>query len=304
MADSAASSAASSPASSATSSAPSSTTGSATGRVRGKVIIITGASSGIGAASARLFAREGAQVVLAARRDKTQDLADEIAAAGGKALFVRTDVLKLEDIDNLIQTTQDAFGRVDVYFGNAGVGNFFKIEEMDLEQDFYYTIDTFMRANWWAARRCLPLMMAQGKGDFIFTASTAAYNGVAMGSVYAAGKAGLLSLSRSLAMGYGKYNIRSNVVVPGLTTTELSPAGGEMEKMQTPFIPMGRPGTAEEVAHAALFFASDECRYATGCELIIDGGGDHLGILYPAADAGAIDNESFNIGEGGATIEI
>jgi NAD(P)-dependent dehydrogenase (short-subunit alcohol dehydrogenase family) len=195
-------------------------------------------------------------------------------------------------------------GRVDVFYGNAGVGNFFALEDMDLEKDFYYTIDTFMRSNWWAAKRCLPIMMGQGKGDFIFTASTAAYNGVASGSVYAAGKAGLLSLSRAIAMGYGKYDIRSNVVVPGLTTTELSPPGGAMEKMQVPFIPMGRPGTAKEVAYAALFFASDECRYATGDELIIDGGGDHLGILYPEADAGEMDNVGFNIGEGGTTVAV
>jgi NAD(P)-dependent dehydrogenase (short-subunit alcohol dehydrogenase family) len=272
------------------------------GRIEGKVCIITGASSGIGEAAARLFAAEGAKVVLAARRDKTQNIVDEIKAAGGEALFVKTDVLNLEDIDNLVQTTFDTYGRIDVFYGNAGVGNFFAIEEMDLEQDFYYTINTFMRANWWAAKRCLPIMMKQGKGDFVFTASTAAYNGVASGSVYAAGKAGMLSLSRAIAMGYGKYDIRSNVVVPGLTTTELSPPGGAMEKMQVPFIPMGRPGTAKEVAYAALFFASDECRYATGDELIIDGGGDHLGILYPSIDE--IDNEGFNIGEGGTTVVI
>jgi cyclopentanol dehydrogenase len=274
------------------------------GRIEGKVCIITGASSGIGEAAARLFAAEGGKVVLAARRDKTQIVADEINAAGGEAIFVKTDVLNLDDIEALVQKTMDTYGRVDVFYGNAGVGNFFAIEEMDLEKDFYYTIDTFMRANWWAAKCCLPIMMKQGKGDFVFTASTAAYNGVASGSVYAAGKAGMLSLSRAIAMGYGKYDIRSNVVVPGLTTTELSPPGGAMEKMQTPFIPMGRPGTAKEVAYAALFFASDECRYATGDELIIDGGGDHLGILYPEAGAGEIANDAFNIGEGGTTVAI
>jgi cyclopentanol dehydrogenase len=273
------------------------------GRIEGKICIITGASSGIGEAAARLFAAEGGKVVLAARRDKTQKIVDEIKASGGEALFVKCDVLDLEDIDKLVQTTIDTYGRIDVYYGNAGVGNFFAIEDMDLEKDFYYTINTFMRANWWAAKRCLPYMIEQGKGDFIFTTSCAAYNGVAQGSVYAAGKAGIHSLMRAIAVGYGKYNIRANAVVPGLTTTELSPPGGAMEKMQVPFIPMGRPGTAKEVAYAALFFASDECRYATGDELIIDGGGDHLGIMYPetAADGG-IDNDGFNIGEGGTTV--
>jgi cyclopentanol dehydrogenase len=274
------------------------------GRIQDKVCIITGASSGIGEASARLFAQEGGKVVLAARRSKTQQLVDEIRAAGGEALFVKTDVLELDDIDRLVKSTVDAYGRIDVFFGNAGVGNFFSIEDMDLDKDFYYTINTFMRSNWWAAKRCLPYMIEQGKGDFVFTTSTAAYNGVAQGSVYAAGKAGIHSLMRAIAMGYGKYNIRANCVVPGLTTTELSPKGGAMEQMQVPFIPMGRPGTAREVAYAALFFASDECRYATGDELIIDGGGDHLGILYPAVAADGIDNGGFNIGEGGTTVAI
>ncbi|MDR1359323.1 MAG: SDR family oxidoreductase [Coriobacteriales bacterium] len=274
------------------------------GRIQDKVCIITGASSGIGEAAARLFAEQGGKVVLAARRDKTQNIVDEIKAAGGEALFVRTDVLELADIDTLVQTTLDTYGRIDVFFGNAGVGNFFAIEDMDLEKDFYYTINTFMRANWWAAKRILPHMMEQGKGDFIFTTSCAAYNGVAQGSVYSAGKAGIHSLMRAIAMGYGKYNIRANCVVPGLTTTELSPAGGAMEQMQVPYIPMGRPGTAKEVAYAALFFASDECRYATGDELIIDGGGDHLGVMYPEAAEKGIDNEGFNIGEGGTTVTL
>ncbi|MDR2672729.1 MAG: SDR family oxidoreductase [Coriobacteriales bacterium] len=274
------------------------------GRIEGKVCIITGASSGIGEAAARLFAAEGGTVVLAARRDKTQDIVNDIKAGGGEALFVRTDVLELDDIDNLIQKTIGAYGRIDVYYGNAGVGNFFSLEDMDLEKDFYYTLNTFMRANWWAAKRVLPYMIKQGKGDFIFTTSCAAYNGVAQGSIYSAGKAGIHQLSKAIAMGYGQYDIRSNCVVPGLTTTELSPPGGAMEKMQVPFIPMGRPGTAKEVAYAALFFASDECRYATGDELIIDGGGDHLGVLYPLSAEGGIENDSFNIGEGGTTVAL
>jgi NAD(P)-dependent dehydrogenase (short-subunit alcohol dehydrogenase family) len=274
------------------------------GRIEGKVCIITGASSGIGEAAARLFAAEGGKVVLAARREKTQAIADEIKAAGGEALFVPTDVQQLEDVDKLVQATLDAFGRIDVFYGNAGVGNFFAIEDMDLEKDFYYTLNTFMRANWWAAKRILPHMVRQGKGDFIFTTSCAAYNGVAQGSVYSAGKAGIHQLAKAIAMGYGKHDIRANCVVPGLTTTELSPAGGEMEKMQVPFIPMGRPGTAKEVAYAALFFASDECRYATGDELIIDGGGDHLGILYPLAATDGIKNDSFNIAEGSTTASL
>ncbi|MDR2197101.1 MAG: SDR family oxidoreductase [Coriobacteriales bacterium] len=273
------------------------------GRIQDKVCIITGASSGIGAAAARLFAEEGGKVVLAARRDKTQQIVDEIRAAGGEAIFVRTDILKLEDIDRLVEQTVETWGRIDVFYGNAGVGNFFAIEDMDLEKDFDYIVNTFMRANWWAAKRILPYMMEQRKGDFIFTTSTAGYEGVAPGSIYSAGKAAIHRLSAAIAAGYGKYNIRSNCVVPALITTELSPAGGAMEQMQLPYIPMARPGQAREVAYAALFFASDECRYATGDELVI-AGGMNLCIQYPTMAAGGVTNDAFNIGEGGTTVAI
>ena len=269
-------------------------------RIEGKVVIITGASSGIGEAAGRLLAEEGAKVVLAARRDKTQKVADEIVAAGGEAVFVRTDVLELADIENLVQTTVDKYGRIDVFFGNAGVGNFFNIQEMDLENDFNYTINTFMRANWYAAKLVLPHMMKQGKGDFIFTTSTAAYEGVPTGSIYSAGKAGLHCLVRAIAKGYGQYGIRANAIVPGLITTELSPAGGAMQERQIPRIPLQRAGDAKEVAYAALFLASDECRFATGVELVIDGG-MQLGTFIKDDNR---TNADFNIAEGGRTAPV
>ena len=266
-------------------------------RIEGKVIIITGASSGIGEATARLLAEEGAKVVLAARREKTQKVVDEIKAAGGEAMFVKTDVLQLSDIDNLVKTTIDTYGRIDVFYGNAGVGNFFNIQDMDLEKDFDYTINTFMRANWYAAKLILPIMMKQGKGDFIFTTSTAAYEGVPAGSVYSAGKAALHCLVRAIAKGYGQYGIRANAVVPGLITSELSPAGGAMQQRQIPQIPMQRAGEAREVGYAVLFLASDECRFGTGIELVVDGG-RQLGTFVRDEK---ISNAAFNIAEGGKT---
>ena len=266
-------------------------------RVDGKVAIVTGASSGIGEASARLLAEEGAKVVLAARRDKTQKVVDEIKAAGGEAMFVRTDVLQLPDIDNLVKTTIDKYGRIDVFYGNAGIGNFFSLQDMDLEKDFDYTINTFMRANWYATKIILPIMIKQGKGDFIFTTSTAAYEGVTQGSVYSAGKAGIHCLMRAIAIGYGQYGIRANSIVPGLITTELSPAGGGMQQRQIPQIPLLRAGEAKEVAHAVVFFASDECRFSTGAELAIDGG-RRLGTFVKDDFR---TNADFNIAEGGKT---
>ena len=219
-------------------------------RLEGKVCLITGGSSGMGAQAARRFAEEGAKVVVGARReDKGQAVVQEIRDAGGEALFVRTVVLELDDIENLVKTTAETYGRVDVALGNAGTGNFFDIHTMDIEHDFGWTMKLFCRANWYLSKMVLPYMMKQKKGDIIFTLSTAALEGVPRGSVYSGAKAALRNLSKALAMGYGKYDIRSNCILPGLITTELSEPGGTMEKLQIPYIPLHRPGTTDEVAN-------------------------------------------------------
>ena len=251
------------------------------GRLEGKVCIITGASSGMGAETARVFAREGAKVVTCARRiEKGEAVAQEIRDAGGECTFVKCDVLELEDMDNLIKFTADKYGRIDVLVSNAGTGNFFNLHEMDLEHDFTWTMNLFARASWYLTSKVLPYMMEQNKGDIIFTLSTAAIDGVPHGSVYSGSKAAIRMLSKSICMGYGKYDIRSNTIMPGLITTELSEPGGKMERKQVPFIPMHRPGNCSEIANAMVFLASDECRYMTGCDLIIDGG-TQAGLLYP-----------------------
>ena len=133
-------------------------------RVEGKVCLITGASSGMGAQAARRFAEEGAKVVVGARReDKGQGVVQEIRDAGGEALFVRTDVLELDDIENLVKTTVGTYGRIDVALGNAGTGNFFDIHMMDIEHDFDWTMKLFCRANWYLSKMVLPYMMEQKK---------------------------------------------------------------------------------------------------------------------------------------------
>lgn len=252
-----------------------------TGRLEGKRIIITGASSGIGAEAARAFAEKGARLVLGARRvDKGEAIAQECRDRGAEAIYVPCDILNLGDIDKLVQACVDAYGGIDVVLGNAGTGNFFNLHEMDLEHDYQWTFDLFCRANWYLASKVVPYMREQGKGDILFTLSTAAINGVPQGSAYSGAKAALCRLSKSIAMAYGKDGIRSNTIMPGLITTELSEPGGKMERKQVPFIPAGRPGTTREVANALVFLASDECRFMTGCDLIIDGG-MQCGILFP-----------------------
>ena len=250
------------------------------GRLEGKVCIITGTSSGMGAETARVFAREGAKVVGGARRvDKGEAVFEEIRAAGGEGFFVQTDILKLEDMENLVQKTIDAYGRIDVLINNAGTGNFFNIHEMDLAHDFEWTFNLFARSSWYLSKLVLPYMMKQKKGDILFTLSTAAIEGVPQGSAYSGAKAAVSRLSKAICMGYGKYNIRSNTIMPGLITTERSEPGGPMEQLQVPFIPLHRPGNTTEIANAYVFLASDECRFCTGIDLIVDGG-NKAGLLY------------------------
>ena len=251
------------------------------GRLEGKVCIITGTSSGMGEETARVFAAEGAKVVGGARRvEKGEKVFEEIRAAGGEGFFVPCDVTKLEDLDNIVAKTIEAYGRVDVLINNAGTGAFFRIHEMDMEKDFDYMMNLFARSSWYLSKLVLPYMMEQKKGDILFTLSTAAIEGCPVGSTYSGAKAAVSRLSKAIAMDYGPYNIRSNTIMPGLITTELSEPGGKVERKQLPYIPMGRPGTVQEVAKALVFIASDECRFMNGCDITIDGGND-CGLLYP-----------------------
>ena len=251
------------------------------GRLENKIAVVTGATSGIGAAVAEMFAKEGAKVVGAARRvEKGQAVFDEIAAAGGEGMFIQTDILELDQLENLVQKTVDKYGRIDVMINNAGTGNFFNIHEMDLAHDFEWTFNLFARSSWYLSKLVLPYMMKQKKGDILFTLSTAAIEGVPQGSAYSGSKAAVSRLSKAIAMGYGKYDIRSNTIMPGLITTELSDPGGPMEQLQTPYIPLHRPGNVNEIAMAYVFLASDECRFLTGTDIIIDGG-NKAGLLYP-----------------------
>ena len=251
------------------------------GRLEGKVCIITGTSSGMGEETARVFAAEGAKVVGGARRvEKGEKVFEEIRAAGGEGFFVPCDVTKLEDLDNIVAKTIEAYGRVDVLINNAGTGAFFRIHEMDMEKDFDYMINLFARSSWYLSKLVLPYMMEQKKGDILFTLSTAAIEGCPVGSTYSGAKAAVSRLSKAIAMDYGPYNIRSNTIMPGLITTELSDPGGVVETMQLPFIPLHRPGNVNEIAQAFVFLASDECRFCTGQDLIIDGG-NKAGLLYP-----------------------
>jgi NAD(P)-dependent dehydrogenase (short-subunit alcohol dehydrogenase family) len=243
-------------------------------RLDGKVTIITGASHGIGAAAARLFARQGARVVLAARsKTELERLADQIKAEGGQALPVATDVGDPEAVERLVNQAVSVFGRLDAAFNNAGEGHRpTPLADIAVE-DFDRTVRVNLRGIFLAMKYQIPAMLASGGGAIVNMSSTAGLSGVKGIASYAAGKHGIIGLTRSAALDYAAQNIRINAVAPGPILTErLSQLNEEMRQPVINSVPMRRIGLAEEVAATAAWLCSDEASFITGTVISIDGG--------------------------------
>lgn len=246
------------------------------GRLAGKVAIITGAASGIGYASALRFAEEGARVVLAdIAADGLHNAVERITQAGGQAVGWQTDVSDAEQVAALVEAAIEHYGRLDVMFSNAGIAYRESIVDMEPES-FDRVIGINLRGGFLCAKYAVPHMIAAGGGSIIFTASELAFIGASKGAAYCASKAALLGLARAIALDHAPDNIRVNCLCPGPVDTPLlwsekddpeEYARGIAERM-----PFGRIGTAEEMAHAALFLASDESSFMTGTPLVVDGG--------------------------------
>ena len=239
------------------------------GKLEGKVAIVTGASRGIGAAAARVFAAEGAKVVLAARKGAALEaVAEEIRAAGGEALAVETDVADEASVKRLIEAAVQAFGRVDVAFNNAGEGQMPQ-PLADLPADWF---DRVISANLRSVFLCMKYeigaMVAAGGGAIVNMSSTAGVSVAAGIGAYAAAKHGVIGLTKVAALDYAEKGIRVNALAPGpiLTKPEMERAGIGQH------VPMKRMGKPEEVAAAAAWLCSDESSYITGAVLAIDGG--------------------------------
>lgn len=248
-------------------------------RLKDKVAIITGASGDIGAATARLFAAEGARVVLADIQDAVgTQVVETIRAEGGHALFVHTDIASQADVHTLVTAAHTSFGRVDILFNNAGIVVPKPLLETTL-QDFQRLIAVNLQGALLCIQEVLPFMFAQGGGSIINNTSTAAVTGRPGMPVYGASKAGLLALTRGAAVAYGPRNVRFNAIIPGTIWTAMTrDAFSQWSDLDAQrrgteqVIPLRRVGMPEDIAHAALFLASDESGYITGVALPVDGG--------------------------------
>ena len=248
------------------------------GRLAGKAAVITGAASGIGKESALLFAAEGAAVV-AADLDERGGTAvvEEIAGAGGHAVFVRADVSISTDCERMVKTAEAEFGRLDVLFNNAGLMHSADDDAVATEEDVW---DLTMRVNlkgvFLGCKHGIPALRRAGGGSIINTASFVAVLGAATPQLaYTASKGGVLALSRELAVIHAREGIRVNALCPGPLRTELLMKfldTEEKRQRRLVHIPMGRFGEAKEMARAALFLASDESSYLTGSTFLVDGG--------------------------------
>ncbi len=247
-------------------------------RLQDKVALITGAGSGIGRATSLLFAQEGAQVVLVDINDEAGNKTlTEIQSSDGEAIFVRADVSKTADSENMIVQTEKTFGKLDVLFNNAGISHAEDDDALNTSESVWdLTFDVNVKGVFLGCKYGIPALKRAGGGSIINTASFVAHLGAATPQLaYTASKGAVLAMTRELATIHARENIRVNALCPGPLRTELL-----MKYLDTPekknrrlvHIPMGRFGEAEEIAKAVLYLASDDSSFVTGTSFMVDGG--------------------------------
>jgi NAD(P)-dependent dehydrogenase (short-subunit alcohol dehydrogenase family) len=243
------------------------------GKLAGKIAVVTGGNSGIGLASARRFAAEGAFVYITGRRQEELDAA--IAAISGEVAAVRGDISRLGDLDALYDRVRAEKGKIDILFANAGLGEFKPLGEIT-EEHFDRTFDVNVKGTLFTVQKALPLM-GHG-GSIILTGSTAGSTGAPAFSVYGATKAAIRSFARNWILDLKGRGIRVNILSPGPTATPgafgLVPSSerDQFTQLLQSSVPLDRVGQPEEVAAAALFLASDDSSFVNGAELFVDGG--------------------------------
>ncbi|MCL6713402.1 SDR family oxidoreductase [Pseudomonas sp. R2.Fl] len=237
-----------------------------------KVVIVTGGASGIGEASAKLFAERGAHVVIADFSEHGQAVADALSKQGAKSLFVKTDVTDSAAVQRMVAETVAAFGRIDVLFANAGIAADGPIDQLS-EAAWDRTIGINLTGVYLCDKYVIEQMLKQGGGVIVNCGSIHSHVGKQGVTAYAAAKGGVKLLTQTLAIDYGARGIRVNAVCPGyIDTPLLKDVPAEARHALEQLHPMGRLGRAEEVARAVLFLASDDASFVNGASLLVDGG--------------------------------
>lgn len=248
-----------------------------TGRVAGKVALITGGGSGIGRATAQIFAREGAKIVVAdvvvAGGEETVRL---LKAAGGEAIFVKTDVSQPADVEAMIKKTVETYGRLDCAFNNAGIEGVVKPTVEYGEADWDRVIAINLKGVWLCMKSELQQMLKQGSGAIVNTASVAGLVGLPGFSAYVAAKHGVNGLTKTAALEYAKSGIRVNAVCPGAIRTPMFERGARdnpgIEEQVIAAEPVGRMADPTEVGEAVVWLCSDAASFVTGLPMAVDGG--------------------------------
>lgn len=244
-------------------------------RLKDKVAIITGAASGIGKATAKLFAEHGAKVIVAdIDADGGEQTVTEINDVGNVALFIKTDVTINVDTQNVVKQTVDAFGKLDILFSNAGIAMRLPVAELP-EDDWHRCLNVNLNGVFLCAKAAVPAMQKNGNGSIINMSSIFGLVGADVRAAYVASKGAVTNLTRGMALDYAEDNIRVNCICPGFVETPLV-AGviktpDEYQKLADKH-PMRRLGQPIEIAYGALYLASDESAFVTGIALPIDGG--------------------------------
>jgi len=243
-------------------------------RLQGKVAVITGGNSGIGLASAQRLKEEGAKVAITGRSQKTLD--EAVKLLGNDILAIQSDVSKSGEIEKVYEAVSKKFGKIDILFANAGVAKFLPVTAVT-EAHYDEQFDINSKGAYFTIQKALPYL--NDGASIVLNTSVVSHQGLPTGSVYAATKAAMRSLTRSFASALVERNIRVNAVAPGpIETPIFNKAGltreeiGAFKASQVAAVPLGRMGTPDEVANAAVFLASDDSSYVTGIELFVDGG--------------------------------